>query len=182
MGRVQAVYENAILEGTGAMIGNQTVLTAAHIVYDPSLGGWAGSITFVPGLNGHSLPFGETTVVSHSVPPAWIDSGDEGSDMAVLTLDTDAGVQTGFFEIAEPDASFIGGLSLMSAGYPADLDNDFQYSAPGSGLGVDGDFLLENIDTEPGQSGSPIWYVDSTTGRPRLIAVLKGTRQPDLRP
>lgn len=177
VGQVQAIYANEILEGTGAMIGNHTVLTAAHVVYDPSLGGWADSITFIPGLNGNSMPFGQATVTSHIVPQAWIDTADEGSDIAVLGLNAEVGTQTEFFQIAEPTASFLNGLPLASAGYPADLDNNFQYSAPGTGTGVDGNFLLEDIDTEPGQSGSPIWYVDATSGRPLLIAVLKGTRQ-----
>jgi glutamyl endopeptidase len=176
VGQVQAFFGNVILEGTGGMIGNKTVLTAAHVVYDPSLGGWPDSITFIPGRNGNAEPFGQATVIDQAAPQAWISSGDETSDMAVLVLDRSVGEQTGFFQIAEPDASFFNGLSLMSAGYPADLDNNFQYSAPGPSLGTDGNFLLEQIDTEAGQSGSPIWYEDSSTGQPRLVAVLKGTR------
>jgi len=176
VGQVQAFFGNVILEGTGAMIGNKTVLTAAHVVYDPSLGGWPDFIIFIAGRNGNAKPFGEATVVEHAAPWAWIDREDEASDIAVLVLDQSVGEQTGFFKIAEPDPSFFEGLSLMSSGYPADLNNNFQYSAPGPGLGADGNFLLEKIDTESGQSGSPIWYDDTASGEPRLVAVLKGTR------
>lgn len=176
VGQVQAFFGNIILEGTGGMIGNKTVLTAGHVVYDPSLGGWPDSIIFIPGRNGNAEPFGQLTVVEYAAPQAWIDSGDEGSDIAVLVLDQSVGQQTGFLQIAEPDASFFDSLSLVSAGYPADLNNNFQYSAPGPSLGTDGNFLLEKIDTESGQSGSPIWYEDASSGQPRLVAVLKGTR------
>ncbi len=176
VGQVQAFFGNIILEGTGGMIGNKTLLTAGHVVYDPSLGGWPDFIIFIPGRNGNAEPFGQATVVEHAAPQAWIVNGDEGSDMAVLVLDRAVGEQTGFFQIAEPDASFFDSLALTSSGYPSDLNNNFQYSAPGPSLGTDGNFLLEQIDTESGQSGSPIWYEDAVSGQPRLVAVLKGTR------
>jgi V8-like Glu-specific endopeptidase len=177
IGQVQAVFGFMVLEGTGVMIGKNTVLTSAHVVYDPALGGWADAIDFIPGLNGSSEPFGRVEVIRRSALPAWVERGDESADIAVLGLNSMVGDETGFMQISMPSASFVNGLALLSAGYPADLNHDFQYFAPGPGLGVENGFLLEQIDTEPGQSGSPIWYEDAETGQPRLIAILKGTRE-----
>ncbi len=180
IGMVEAVYGSTILQGTGTLIGNRTVLTSAHVVYDADLGGWPDAINFAPGRSGSVKPFGTAAVVAHVAPDAWLTLGDDSSDMAVLALDTPLGEQAGFMQIAEPDASVLSGASLLSAGYPADLDHDLQYTATGPGVGTDGTYLLEQIDTEPGQSGSPIWFLDGPEQQPRLVAVLKGTRQTNM--
>ena len=44
--------------GTGAMIDSYHVLTAGHVVYSNTHGGWATSITAIPELHGASEPFG----------------------------------------------------------------------------------------------------------------------------
>ncbi len=176
VGEVQAFFGNIVQVGTGVMIGNKTILTAAHVVYEHG-GGPAEFVDFIPALSGNLEPFGRATVVDRVIPQAYIDSQDEGSDIAILALDQPLGTQTGIMPISAPAMSFFDNLALLSAGYPADLAQDVMYSASGNSLGVDGNFLLEMIDTEPGQSGSPIWYDDSTTGEPRLVAILKGTRE-----
>lgn len=177
IGQVRAAFGFTVLEGTGVLIGERTILTSAHVVYDPALGGWADAIEFIAGLDGNLEPFGRAEVVRRNAPAAWIDRGEEGADIAVLGLNSAIGAQAGFMQISLANPSFLNGLPLLSAGYPADLDNRFQHFASGPGLGAEGRFLLEQIDTEPGQSGSPIWYEDPDTGEPRLIAILKGTRE-----
>src|SRR5262249_39859562 len=44
--------------GSGAVIGSRYVLTAGHVVYDSSHGGWASKVQVAAGRNGSSLPFG----------------------------------------------------------------------------------------------------------------------------
>ncbi len=177
IGMVEAVFGDTILQGTGTLIGNRTVLTSAHVVYESELGGWADAISFTPGRSGSVKPYGTARVVAHVAPDTWIALGDESSDMAALVLDEPLGEQAGFMRLGEPDGDILNGASLFSAGYPADLHGDMQYLATGRGDGTDGTFLLEQIDTEPGQSGSPIWFAGGPGGEPVLVAVLKGTRE-----
>lgn len=175
VGRVLSYYATEIHAGTGAMIGDSTVLTAAHVVYDQTLGA-PTSIQFIPGANGSSQPFGVATVVRTDVPEPWTQSGDENFDIAVLTLDNSVGGQTGMLPFGNLPESTLANQTLRSAGYPADLDNGTtMYSAPGPFLGIDGNMLLEEIDTEPGQSGSPIWYQSGPDIT--VVATLIGTRQ-----
>lgn len=175
VGRVLSFYPTEIHAGTGAMIGNNIVLTAAHVVFDQNLGA-PDSIQFIPGLNGSAEPFGTVNVTDTAIPQQWMSNGDENFDIAVLTVDSSVGGQTGILPFDVVPASTLTGKILQSAGYPSDLKNgESMYAAPGMFLGIDGNMLRELIDTEPGQSGSPIWLQDG--GNITLVAVIVGTRQ-----
>lgn len=175
VGRILTYYGNEIHAGTGAVIGGNIVLTAAHVVMDRNLGP-PDSIQFIPGLNGSSEPFGVIDVTSSAIPPEWINSGNEDFDIAVLTLSRMIGGKTGLLPFNVVATSTLDGQTLQSAGYPSDLDaGDSMYSATGSFLGIDGNMLLELIDTEPGQSGSPIWLQSGASIT--MVAVIVGTRQ-----
>jgi V8-like Glu-specific endopeptidase len=165
--------------GTGAMIGNKTVLTAAHVIYDDRLG-WPNSIMFIPGRNDSVMPFGQVTAVDQVVPDQWI-HGNGDYDIGVVVLDTEVGRQTGFLQLAvEPDG-FFASQALESAGYPSDLPRgavnkgDAMYSVTGSSFGIDGKMILERITTEDGQSGSPVWFMSG--GAPAVVGVIVGWQQ-----
>ncbi len=175
VGQILAYYGTEIHSGTGAMIGNNTVITAAHIVYDQTLG-YPDSMDFIPARNGTDKPFGTITVIASSVPQQWIQSGNENFDIGVLTIATAIADETGTLPYGVVSDSTLAGHTLQSAGYPSDLDNgNSMYSAPGPYLGIEGNMLLEEIDTEPGQSGSPIWLQEG--GDITVVATLIGTRQ-----
>ena len=174
VGQVISDYGMELHIGTGAMIGNKTVLTAAHVIYDPVLG-WPNSITFIPALNDTEEPFGEATGVDQVVPDQWI-QGNQDYDIGLIVLDKTVGQQTGFLQLAiEPDA-FFSSQSLESAGYPGDLGNGNEmYSISGDSFGVDGKMILERITTEDGQSGSPVWFMSQ--GAPAVVGVIVGWQE-----
>jgi V8-like Glu-specific endopeptidase len=168
IGQVVCDYGFELAIGTGAMIGNKTVLTAAHVIYDQSLG-WPISITFIPGLNGVDEPYGQITAAHHVVPDQWT-QGNPDYDLGLIVLDKPVGQQTQFLElVVEPD-SFYTDQALESAGYPADLgDGNEMYYVTGQSTGVQGTVMFHRITTEEGQSGSPIWFASG--GRPAVVAV-----------
>jgi V8-like Glu-specific endopeptidase len=135
------VYGFEWVIGTGAMIGNKTVLTAAHVIYDPSLG-WPDSITFIPALNGTNAPYSQISATRYYVPSEWI-RGDQDYDLGVFVLDSEVGKQTGFLQLAVESDSFFTNQPLTSAG-------------------LQGKMILHLITTEEGQSGAPVWFEASS--------------------
>ncbi len=177
IGLIEAGFSNGDLHtGTGVMIGNKTVLTVAHVVYDATLG-WATTIYFVPGKDGNTEPFGQIRATQSMALEGWTGRSDDNYDIAMLVLASSVGKQTGYFKIAvEPD-SFFADQFLYTAGYPGDLGSVYQYSGTGSSYGREGNMILHSIDSEPGQSGAPIWTGNPADGSARLVALMKGTME-----
>ena len=109
--------------GSGTMIDKKHVLTAGHCVYAHSLGGWADSVKVIPGANNGNEPFGHAWANNMRCYSDWIVEGYLNHDFAVLTLDRDIGLQTGWMELftTVPWSSiYFGGFNTV--GYPGDLD------------------------------------------------------------
>jgi V8-like Glu-specific endopeptidase len=174
IGEVVSDYGFELHIGTGAMIGNKTVLTAAHVIYDEVLG-WPNSIMFIPGRNDSFMPFGEVMAADRVVPNQWI-RGNGDYDIGLVVLDRDVGQQTGFLQLAIKPDSFFTSQALESAGYPSDRGSgDAMYSVTGPSFGVDGKMILERITTEDGQSGSPVWFMSG--GAPAVVGVIVGWQE-----
>jgi V8-like Glu-specific endopeptidase len=56
---------------SGALVGPTVVLTAAHCLYDPSLG-WISAVAVVPGKDGFVDPFGYDFGAAVWVPAGWV--------------------------------------------------------------------------------------------------------------
>jgi len=173
VGHIKSSFDKVSYTGTGVLIGNKTVLTVAHNVFDQKLG-WATEIVFTPGKNGETEPFGRAKAVKMIPRDEWINSGTETCDIAILVLDSPIGENAGFFKIVVRPSSFFDDLTLHAAGYPGDLIFGFMYSAVGKAVAATGNELHYTIDSEPGQSGSPIWYIDSTDNSNCLVGLMKG--------
>lgn len=175
VGRVVSRYGSTTVSATGTVIANNAVLTAAHVVFDKTLG-WPDSVVFVPGQNGSTQPFGQANVTHWNVPKEYTNGTDTSRDIAVLTLDHAVAGQTGKLSIDVVTATALAGQTLSSAGYPTDLGTSgTMYLAPGPAITVSGGTLLEEIDTERGQSGSPVW-VQTGSGL-AVVAVVVGVGQ-----
>lgn len=174
IGLVICDYGRVLHLGTGVMIGQKTVMTAAHVIYDQDLG-WPSSIKFVPGQAGLDEPFGEATAESHLVPGQWVQGNGE-YDIGLIVLDRTIGQETGYLQLAAQPDAFFTNQALISAGYPGDLSRgDTMYSITGSSSGVEGKRIIEQITTEDGQSGSPVWFMSS--GAPLVVGVITGWRE-----
>lgn len=148
--------------GTGAMIDKNHVLTAGHCVYAHSNGGWADSVKVVPGADNGNEPFGHAWAENMRCYSSWISSAYSNYDFAVITLDRDIGLQTGWMELyTTPSWSSAYTGILNTAGYPADLDyGENLYWTSDNGYFANEYTHWYYLDTYGGQSGSPIWIYD----------------------
>jgi len=150
--------------GSGTMIDKNHVLTAGHCVYSQEHGGWANSVKVVPGADNGNEPFGYAWAINMRTYTRWINDEDGKHDFAVLTLDRDIGLQTGWMELYSNfywDPIYTG--ILNTAGYPYDLDDGKNLYATHD-HGIDAYEYTHSycLDIEGGQSGSPVYLYDGT--------------------
>lgn len=174
IGQVQLHFGYEMYVGTAAMIGRYLALTCGHVAADTSLG-TPDSIEFIPGQTSQSQPYGRVKVVQVIPSPQWKAYKDDGYDIAILVLDQPIGDQTGYFKIAVQPDGFFDNQSVESAGYPTDLGGLDMYTVSSVTAGMDGNVIYHYLDTEPGQSGSPVWYGDAAKGEERLVGLNEGS-------
>jgi V8-like Glu-specific endopeptidase len=165
-------------EASGVMVGPDTCLTSAHVVYDSTAGGLALKVTITPGENSSFHPFGTFAASSWVIPalytdPTTSDGVDTAADIAVLNFQpintssgqTHIGDLTGWMTPrAFPDRT-LNGLQVTNIGYPADTFSGtvpFRSSGPimtSHQVGGVGYFSFSNISIpiQEGSSGSPLF-------------------------
>lgn len=171
---VESTFANGMRAiGTGALVGRNDVLTAAHVIFSPELGGYATSIRVTPGAdyNGmlqrtESAPFGTFQArVSKAWPEkAFIDTDNNSMsfaelpwDVALLGLSTPIGLDVGWFGM-DPDANT--NQEAFELGYP-DTGTGLMFgsSVANSSNGVS-IFTYANQGSAmlgPGSSGGPLY-------------------------
>jgi glutamyl endopeptidase len=165
-------FENGALNGgTGAIIGPQTILTAAHNIYDPTLK-FGINFTIIPGLNGSSQPYGSFQTNKKTFPEKWIEQFDQRYDFGAIFLPQPLPNNLklnpiGFTSLQDDVLNSKPGITIC--GYPKDkptkdhpLAGRSQYSASSVISQVTPRTFSYFIDTEEGQSGSPLLYFDGS--------------------
>lgn len=151
--------------GTGWMAGPRTVITAGHNLVSHRFGREATRITVVPGRQVDSAPFDFFRSSRFDVHPRWRSAGDERCDLGVIWLDAAVGEHVGWFGFgSRPDAD-LADLIVNTAGYPADKRPGTQWFNAGRISAIAARVLEYGLDTEAGQSGSPIFAVDANDER-----------------
>lgn len=169
--------DGSLTRASGVVVGVNDVLTALHAVYDVSHGGWAQTVTIIPGTDtspSFTSPFGQFTDVGSLVGRAanWDLDGDgllteqeSQGDLALIGLRTAIGYATGWLPIADVAADFSGvmagyparGTGLMAESVYADASTSWGVYNIASGLG-------------PGASGGPL--LDTVNGATTVVGVL----------
>lgn len=160
--KLRATWGTDVYISSGAMIDKNHVLTAGHCVYSHSRGGWADSVKVIPGADSGIEPFGYAWPLNIRCYNSWISSARTIHDFAVITLDRDIGLQTGWMELYTTlsSSSTYTGI-LNTAGYPADLDfGENMYWTSDNGHAADEYTHWYYLDAFGGQSGSPVWNYD----------------------
>ena len=113
-------------KGTGWIVGDRTVITAGHVVYMHSRGGWVRSIEVIPGRTGpdRSGPYGTYTSTRFRSVRGWIGQKNPSNDYGAILLDPRARFDSaiGSFGFASRPDSTLTGLRANVAGYPGDKE------------------------------------------------------------
>jgi len=152
---------SSVYIGSGTLIGNQYVITAAHNLFDRDTKTAVKKLKFFPGKNGATIPY-ESIVTHFAVHPDWYNtslSNDKAKevDIGVVKLKDSLGDSAGFYGYREFDESEIKGKKLNVTGYPGEYSGKYMYTMEGDLKKVEDHRIYYDIDTSGGQSGSGIW-------------------------
>jgi glutamyl endopeptidase len=145
--------------GSGTMVNKHHVVTAGHVVYSKSNGGWATSIQFNAAQNDSSVPFGSawaTRLVSFS---GWTNDGDEEWDIGMLILNEDLGNETGWMGLISTADNNLSEHQITVSGYPGDKGGQEMWAAAAPIVGVQSEQLQYDAFTKGGDSGSGVYGV-----------------------
>jgi V8-like Glu-specific endopeptidase len=128
------------IDGTGAVVDNDHVLTAGHMIYDPEHGGWAEQIAVFGGTTSSTNYVASAYATVGRVEPAFYDTmnwnwatyhefGEAGAgigDIGLLTLSNAMGNVTGHLTLDYTDKYSWTGAGLDTMGYPEPLTDGFE--------------------------------------------------------
>ena len=148
---------------SAALVGPSTVVTAAHCIYDHTLG-WANEITFMPGLNGQRTPpfgawtFGAAQIVAGFVTEYRGSYADVVAyDLAVVTLQAPVGTWLGWYGFGDTVRE---GDAVRLRAFPADRPFGTMWQAdctlgpmPSAERDVPLALALHRCPAAPGSSG-----------------------------
>lgn len=161
---IEGLYDQQVL-GTGWLVGPRTVITAGHNLYSFKKLNWATSVYVIPGREGDIAPFNYYQSTRFEVHEGWGNSGKEVQDIGVIWLGSPVGQRLGWFGIASYSDDQFSDLIVNTAGYPSDKRLGTQWFNAGRIDSVDKYTLRYGLDTEAGQSGSPVFELDSDNRR-----------------
>lgn len=146
--------------GSGAVVGPNTVLTAAHVVKNIRNNPAKDSIYVIPGRDGSKLPFGKFKIKAVYIPQSYLEKPSVDSDLALITIEPLNGksisevVPPLLFKIVD---SVSVGTKVSTAGYPGDKPWATMWKTSGTTTGETSTRLYYDLDTYGGQSGSPVF-------------------------
>ncbi|MCB0208140.1 MAG: trypsin-like peptidase domain-containing protein [Anaerolineae bacterium] len=146
--------------GTGFYIGPDRILTCAHNVKDVSTNSEASSIRITPGKNGTAAPFGSFTVrrSDWEVHPRY--DGTFNFDLAVIKVTTPP--PNGLYFDTLEDLTQSIREPIIVCGYAAEQGDENKQNLDGDtirGVSDSLELIQYNLQTEPGNSGSPVFYI-----------------------
>lgn len=162
--------------GTGWFIGNRAVATAAHNVFNHRHGGLARRIKIFPGRDGDFALF-SLLAADYDIDPRWRSTGQPQFDFAALFINRhDVGPKTGAFEYRALPSDILRSLTVENVGYPYAPDGNHPkplgtlWRNASKVSDVDSSHVFYSLDTEFGQSGSPI-FGWSPAKKPVAVAI-----------
>lgn len=166
--------------GTGWFAGPRTVITAGHCLVDPRTGLRAVRVVVTPGRNGTLGPYGFFVSNAFAVLEGWPDLARPDLDLGAIRVESDldvfkdgVGSRLGYFGLARFPEERLRLILVNIAGYPVEADKPFgsQWYTGGRIEAVEPDFIRYTLDTQAGQSGSPVFYFDRATDQRLVVGV-----------
>jgi V8-like Glu-specific endopeptidase len=157
--------------GTGWIAGPRLIITAGHCVFNKTYDGWMESIQVIPGRDGELEPFGRYSSKLLRTMERWSTAGDENYDVGAIILSEDLDDKLGSFTFGfYPEHRLISQMVNIS-GYPRCTAGEEQMHHSNRICDVTDHKLYYDVDTEGGQSGSPIWFYSDSELDPVVIGV-----------
>ncbi len=146
--------------GTGWLVGARTLITAGHVVYIHSRGGWVKRIEVIPGRNGAQQPYNSCTATAFRSVTGWTQDRKRTHDYGAIILPASCryGDQLGHFGYGHYGDGTLNQLLVNLSGYPGDKPAGTQWYHARQIKQVSARTLVYDIDTAGGQSGSPVWW------------------------
>lgn len=158
--------------GTGWIAGPRLIMTAGHCVYERrSMKGWAKTIKIYPGRT-EDTPHDKAIIATEfKAPHGWIDNEDENEDYGAIILEEDISLSLGYFSVASLGEDGLVESFVNISGYPGSRAGEVQLHHANRILDVSSTKIYYDIDTEGGQSGSPIWIYKDNEQLPIVIGI-----------
>lgn len=159
VGKMFMTFDGRRYVGSAWVIGNQSVFTAGHCVYDSGGGGWADNILFVPQYHQGTEPVGRWAATQIASLKGWTAGGADRFkyDLAIFKVDRPIRPTTGslgWLANAPAPAGCITGIGYPSA---SPFDGLEMWRSTGKYIGGANPLKAYN-DMTPGCSGGP-WEV-----------------------
>ncbi len=167
--------------GTGWLVAPRLLLTAGHCVYMTDEGGWVSQIEVIPGRDAANRPYGSAVTSAFRSVTGWTRDENSEYDYGAIMLPEDKrfGDQLGWFGYTAASDDHLSSAVANLSGYPGD----------GGPTGIQGTQwwhsrtltgnterqVTYDIDTVGGQSGAPVWELQSNGGRYGLAIHTYGT-------
>lgn len=141
---------------TGWLVSADTLVTAGHCIYGKN--GWNFDLEYSPGANEAERPYGTAKAARMWTDTSWISNRESKLDWAIVKL-SQSFPQVGHFGYRWQNAS-LDGTKVDIRGYPGDKPHGEMWGMAGTITRSEANNLYYQIDTAPGQSGSPVFLGD----------------------
>ncbi len=161
---IEGMHPNFLL-GTGWFAGPNTIVTAAHNIISPSSNARAQRIHVFPGRDADIAPFGQHVSSNFAVHARWAEARDINYDFGVIRLQEPVGQRAGWFGMSALNDAKLQNMILNNAGYPSDQRVGSLWFDSGRVIGTQPNMILYDLETQSGQSGSPVFFRDEKDDR-----------------